>query len=143
MAFERENLNRIARMDGPDGLEKRLEGFRVSEISIESGASRKARAKLVFNARTGKGVLVDVPTTLCVIADHAEYLCKHGADELDDEYAREARMREPDRPGKRGISPPGSRQGYREFANELLEVGATASSRSLPYLRFMWLFCRS
>lgn len=131
--IERESLNRVARMDGPEGLENRLQGFAVSEVSIESGASRKARAKLVVNAATGKGVLVDVPTTLSVIAEHADYLCKHGAEGLDDEYAREARMKDLKVQGNEEFRRQVYDRGHREFSNELVEVGATASSRSLPY----------
>jgi hypothetical protein len=131
--IERENLNKVAGMGGPDGLTKRLEGFDVREVTIEGGASRKTRAKLVVNATTKKGVLVDIPTTLCVIPEYAAFLCEHGADKLDEDYAREARAKSMVVQGSEEFRRQVHYRGHAEFSNEVVGVGAAASARRLPH----------
>lgn len=131
--IERASINKVASLDGPEGLTKRLEGFDVREVTIDGGASRKTRAKLVVNAKTKKGVLVDIPTTLCVIPEYAAYLCEHGADRLDEDYARDARTKSLIVQGSEEFRRQVRSRGHAEFSNEVVAIGADASARRLPH----------
>ncbi|MFZ5784203.1 MAG: STING domain-containing protein [Pseudomonadota bacterium] len=131
--IQRENINKVATLEGPDGLKDRLAGFDIREVTIDGGASRKPRAKLVANGKTRKAVVVDIPTTLCVIPEYAAFLCEHGAEKLDEDYAREARTKNLIVQGSQEFRRQIHERGHGEFLNEVVGIGSTASARRLPY----------
>ncbi len=65
--------------------------LRQIEIAIE-GRPRPLSTKVALSSETKTAVVVDIPTTLAVVADFAAWVAKHGPDSSDDEFVSEARV---------------------------------------------------
>ncbi len=67
--------------------------IRVVDEAVEiAGRPRPVNVRLAINAKNNNAVIVDIPTTLAVIPDYAEFLAERDlADHEVDEHVREAR----------------------------------------------------
>ncbi|HAV63642.1 MAG TPA: hypothetical protein DCY13_14905 [Verrucomicrobiales bacterium] len=66
--------------------------FELQEIKVTvARRPRPVFARLALNRRTGCAVIVDIPTTLSVVVDFAEFFATHGADASEDEFVSAAR----------------------------------------------------
>lgn len=68
--------------------------YELQELKVKiEGRPRPVFARLVLNRKSKTAVIVDIPTTLSVITDFADFFATHGAEaaDSDDEFVREAR----------------------------------------------------